>query len=106
MKNFQKGIFIPLFGGLFCISPLYAKVTNLNNDWRFSLANDSTCTAPEYNDNEWRKLSIPHDWSIELPFDKNAPPEMTEAIFREEPVGIENISISLNFLPISLISYM
>lgn len=74
MKNFQKGIFIPLFGGLFCISPLYAKVTNLNNDWRFSLANDSTCTAPEYNDNEWRKLSIPHDWSIELPFDKNAAP--------------------------------
>ena len=25
--------------------------------------------APEYNDSDWRKLDLPHDWAVEGPFD-------------------------------------
>src|SRR5512142_709766 len=26
--------------------------------------------APEYNDADWRKLDLPHDWAVEGPFDE------------------------------------
>ncbi|MES2329056.1 MAG: beta-galactosidase GalB [Bacteroidota bacterium] len=44
-----------------------------NNNWKFFLGNDSTASQPLFNDNNWRKLDLPHDWSIELPFDEKAP---------------------------------
>ncbi len=49
------------------------KDTLFNSGWRFSLNADSTSVAPGFDDSNWRALNLPHDWSIELPFDKNAP---------------------------------
>jgi beta-galactosidase len=28
----------------------------------------TTCIDPKFNDSSWRKLSLPHDWAVELPF--------------------------------------
>ncbi|MBV5343141.1 hypothetical protein JZU68_05870, partial [bacterium] len=25
--------------------------------------------APEYDDTDWRLVNLPHDWSVELPYD-------------------------------------
>ncbi len=36
-----------------------------NDNWLFSLSDNNDYKSPEYNDNDWRKLSLPHDWSIE-----------------------------------------
>lgn len=44
-----------------------------NHNWKFFLGNDSTASQALFNDNTWRKLDLPHDWSIELPFDEKAP---------------------------------
>jgi hypothetical protein len=41
-----------------------------NNDWRFHLGDVYQAKEKDYNDSEWRMLNIPHDWSIELNFDK------------------------------------
>lgn len=46
---------------------------NFNKDWKFFLGNDSTAIQPTFNDSKWRTLNLPHDWSIELPFDEKAP---------------------------------
>ena len=48
-------------------------VVDFNKDWKFFLGNDSTAIDTNYNDAAWRKLSLPHDWSIEGNFFK-APP--------------------------------
>ena len=56
------------------VLPVAGNDVVFNKDWSFSLHSDSTCISPSYDDHEWRKLNIPHDWSIELPFDKNALP--------------------------------
>lgn len=48
-------------------------VVNFYNDWKFYLGNDSAALNPNYNDASWRKLSLPHDWSIESNFMKDAP---------------------------------
>ena len=46
---------------------------DFNKDWKFFLGNDSLAIDPSYNDADWRKLSLPHDWSIESNFIKDAP---------------------------------
>ena len=66
------------------------KKISFNSDWRFAFghANDpekdfnysiknifaktgaaqGTAIAPAFNDSNWRSLSLPHDWAVELPF--------------------------------------
>jgi beta-galactosidase len=46
---------------------------DFNSGWKFYLGNDSTAFTPNHNDSAWRKLSLPHDWSIESNFIKDAP---------------------------------
>jgi len=46
---------------------------DFNKGWKFFLGNDSLAINPAYNDSRWRSLSLPHDWSIESDFMKDAP---------------------------------
>ena len=45
----------------------------MDRDWKFFLGDDRTAAAPGFNDNNWRHLDLPHDWSIEGTFSKDAP---------------------------------
>ena len=40
-------------------------ITNFDTDWRFHPGDASGAEKPGYNDKEWRRLNVPHDWSIE-----------------------------------------
>jgi beta-galactosidase len=42
-------------------------------DWRFLKADAQNAEAQDFNDTTWRKLNVPHDWSIEGPFDPKNP---------------------------------
>lgn len=46
---------------------------SFNTSWKFYLGNDSLAFQNEYNDSHWRTLNLPHDWSIEGAFSKDAP---------------------------------
>jgi len=39
-----------------------------NEDWRFHKGDLSNAEKPDINTSSWRKLDLPHDWSIEGPF--------------------------------------
>ena len=50
---------------------------NINRDWRFHLG-DEPLGAPHfspdfmgYDDSAWRVVTLPHDWSVEHPFDRS-----------------------------------
>jgi beta-galactosidase len=50
---------------------------HLGDDWPGALRLDKAGASggpasPKFNDNSWRTVDLPHDWAIELPFDKNA----------------------------------
>ena len=45
----------------------------LDRNWKFFLGDDANASAIAYNDNAWRLLDLPHDWSIEGEFKKDAP---------------------------------
>jgi beta-galactosidase len=49
------------------------QIIDFNKGWKFYLGNDTAARLPEYNDSKWRSLSVPHDWSIESDFIKDAP---------------------------------
>ena len=42
-------------------------------DWLFRLGDDSTAARPDYDDTNWRKLNLPHDWAVEGEFSKDNP---------------------------------
>jgi beta-galactosidase len=46
---------------------------DFNKGWKFFLGNDSLAINPGFDDSRWRSLSLPHDWSIESDFIKDAP---------------------------------
>jgi len=46
---------------------------SFNSNWKFYLGDVSEAEKPSFNDASWRSLELPHDWSIELPFDKDSP---------------------------------
>jgi beta-galactosidase len=45
----------------------------MDRDWFFSLENPAGAESPTFNDSAWRKLDVPHDWSIEGSFDEKNP---------------------------------
>ncbi|WP_286133514.1 glycoside hydrolase family 2 TIM barrel-domain containing protein [Colwellia sp. UCD-KL20] len=44
--------------------------TSFNEGWLFSKGDLKNAQSITFNDTAWRKLKLPHDWSIEGPFDK------------------------------------
>ena len=45
----------------------------IDTDWKFSREDTVGAEKPGFNDGRWRVLDLPHDWSIEHAFDKDAP---------------------------------
>lgn len=37
----------------------------INLDWKFSLSDNADYALESFDDSSWRKLNVPHDWSIE-----------------------------------------
>ncbi|MGL6021744.1 MAG: glycoside hydrolase family 2 TIM barrel-domain containing protein [Chitinophagaceae bacterium] len=46
---------------------------DFNTDWKFYLGDTTNPHSMDFNDNNWRSLNIPHDWSIETPFNEKSP---------------------------------
>jgi beta-galactosidase len=57
----------------------FRTVTDFDPGWLFHYGDASGASSTSYNDSSWRKLSVPHDWSIEgssppaNPFSSSAP---------------------------------
>ena len=49
------------------------KTVSLDQDWRFHRGEVADGQAPGLDDSSWRQLDVPHDWSIEGPFDPQSP---------------------------------
>jgi beta-galactosidase len=46
---------------------------NFDSNWQFSQGDFPKAENPVFNDSQWRTLNVPHDWSIEGPYDRNNP---------------------------------
>jgi beta-galactosidase len=48
-------------------------IISFNKDWRFYLGEVTNVNDRSFDDKNWRRLDLPHDWSIEGKFDKKNP---------------------------------
>ncbi|MGA9542886.1 MAG: sugar-binding domain-containing protein [Candidatus Sulfotelmatobacter sp.] len=58
---------------------------NFDRGWRFHRGDFPGAEVPEFSDADWRILDLPHDWSIEGPFDEKEPSSSCGAYL---PTGI------------------
>ncbi|WP_168120823.1 glycoside hydrolase family 2 TIM barrel-domain containing protein [Paenibacillus sp. HB172176] len=49
------------------------KRMNIDIDWKFRLGDPAGAEAAQYDDNGWRSVSLPHDWSIEGDYEEGNP---------------------------------
>jgi beta-galactosidase len=54
-------------------------------DWKFYRGDAAGAQAPDFSDAGWRKIDLPHDWSIEGPFSEKEPAGVCGAYL---PTGI------------------
>lgn len=43
----------------------FGEAEQFNDGWTFQLGDDAAASDPVFDDSNWRKLQLPHDWSIE-----------------------------------------
>ena len=43
---------------------------NLNRGWLFHLGDEPGADYMGWDDRAWRRVTLPHDWSVEHPFDR------------------------------------
>ena len=45
----------------------------MDRNWKFALGDKEQANNADFNDSRWQSIDLPHDWSIEGEFDKDAP---------------------------------
>nr|WP_294932559.1 glycoside hydrolase family 2 TIM barrel-domain containing protein [uncultured Flavobacterium sp.] len=76
-KKIIKTLLLINFLLIGCVSKIAAQNSSIerkqlfNLDWKFSLGNLSESSSVDFDDSNWRKLNLPHDWSIEGKSEKN-----------------------------------
>src|SRR5688572_27722408 len=74
-KRIQTSVIILIFQSLTICSVQSQERQRLliDADWRFSQSDTLNAHTAVFNDSKWRRLDLPHDWSIENEFIQNAP---------------------------------
>ncbi|WP_407427479.1 DUF4982 domain-containing protein [Arcticibacter sp.] len=64
-------------------------VTELSNGWKFKKGQNNQAYQTEFNDKSWESVSVPHDWAIYGPFDKEIDKQMVAIVQNGEEVPTE-----------------
>ena len=68
----MKQIFLSCILTLLLLSATAQRVTtSFDNDWKFMKGDTIGAEQISFTDASWQKVSVPHDWSIEGPYDRN-----------------------------------
>jgi len=88
---------------------------SLDQDWRFQLGDKGKisealhrswfakaggvggASSPEFDDSSWREVDVPHDWGVELPFDKSKEDSVEYVFHGFKPIGPWNPETSIGW---------
>jgi beta-galactosidase len=107
-KKIRRGIFLFIcFGVLAGQAQTLRQHRSLDQGWKFHFGDaadpakdfnfrtvsifaksgraEGTAIAPDFDDRDWRELSVPHDWAVELPFANSPDPDVMSHGYK--PVG-------------------
>jgi beta-galactosidase len=66
-------LFVSCFAGFSQNRESIEKKQLLDSDWKFFLGDTASAKLKDFNDENWRNLDLPHDWSIEGRIDHSNP---------------------------------
>ncbi|RYE16526.1 MAG: glycoside hydrolase family 2, partial [Sphingobacteriaceae bacterium] len=72
----MKKYYLPWLSLLLATASVQAQTKNIQDfdqNWTFNLGEVANAQSLDFNDSGWRKLNLPHDWSIEGKFAKENP---------------------------------
>ena len=73
MKLFSQKHFFALFVVLIFSHKIYSqsrKIITFNDGWKFQKGKQENTASISFDDSKWQSVSVPHDWAIYGPFDK------------------------------------
>jgi beta-galactosidase len=96
IKNFNNGNRLALAIIFGCVCMLSASgqqslrdVLTLEKNWRFHKGDVQDAQAINFNDSKWENVTVPHDWAIKGPFDKEIDKQTVAIIQNGEQVATE-----------------
>jgi beta-galactosidase len=89
--NTKKAVFftVIIFFTSICIHAQERITIELNNGWKFSKGNTEKVFENNFNDSKWQTVTVPHDWAIYGPFDKEIDKQTTAIEQNGEKVATE-----------------
>jgi len=73
MKKLYLFVSLLLTSASLLAQPAQRIITSFDDNWMFYKGDAAGAEQTAFNDKAWRKLSVPHDWSIEGPYDQANP---------------------------------
>lgn len=64
-------------------------VTELKDGWKFSKGKNEEAFKVDFNDKDWQAVTVPHDWAIYGPFDKEVDKQVVQITQNNEKVASE-----------------
>jgi len=65
------------------------KTTVLSHDWKFKKGEEKEAFLPSFEDRSWESVSVPHDWAIYGPFDKEIDKQLVAIVQNGEKQATE-----------------
>ena len=74
--------------GLFLSAMIQAQRSEflLEKNWKFTKGDVTGAVSPEFDDSKWETVSVPHDWAIFGPFDRNNDLQNVAILRRRHPL--------------------
>lgn len=89
--DFKKPAFFTLF--LFftinCVNAQKRVEIELSKGWKFAKGQNEKAFESNFNDTKWQSVTVPHDWAIYGPFDKEVDKQTTAIVQNGEKVATE-----------------
>jgi beta-galactosidase len=92
-STITKHSFLVFLGMLFTVSlfgqNVERKVLTLENNWKFHKGDVHNAKSQSFDDSKWETVTVPHDWAIKGPFDKDIDKQNVAIVQNGEEVATE-----------------
>lgn len=88
-KAFIEFFFATLFLVQFSVEAQTREIITLKSGWKFQKGQHPEAVNPNFDDSKWQTVTIPHDWAIYGPFDKEIDKQVVAIEQNGEKVATE-----------------
>lgn len=89
LKNLLKSLLVVSFFIHFSGEAQIREIITLKSGWKFQKGQHPSAVNPDFDDSKWQSVTVPHDWAIYGPFDKEIDKQVVAIEQNGEEVATE-----------------